>query len=659
MMFHHETADNERFEEVILLALRQIIHGATPQGFLAWAAARVPEVLGLYGLGLDAVECRRLAYLLATSIWNATPRPHQGFRYEPLVVVLPNAPCPCGSGRRHRDCCGDLSELPELSSDLIWGLLLDELPDPLLKEALAAGVIPRPLLARLADRWLELDRPGRAVALLEPVFAGDLANLGEEFEPAFDVLCDAYDRLDHTRKKRAFLERLCRDGSRSLKAAAWQRRSTICIDEGDYVGAQAAFAAALRSDPDNPGTALLEITLLAAQHQDELARARAAFWLHRLRRLGFREEGFMAFLTQALDDPQGALVDSHADALDPILLDLFDWVSIATARPLPDYGVVPVRPATGSMVPPRSDDAGLDDAGPADAVPVDAEKNPLPRRPLAGHGLPAELRPPPAVRRLESHWRSLFPGGKPESTRLTLADGVQVWRSAQWTDHLLRHPELADSLDCLDDLASALYEHPESSLPWISHALLRPLLDRAWALVTSTLPPEDPHCLPWVRAHNRPVLRLLFRRYLCLVDEGQPQAAAATLETLIRLNPQDNHGVRAELMNHYLRTGQDQQALALARRFPDDRLADLAFGEVLALYRLGEQERARAALGTAVTRLPRIPRYLTRERIKRPRPSPQGPTPGGEDQAWMYREAMRDVWAAEPGILRWLKRVTA
>ena len=641
-MFHHETADNERFEEVILLAVRQIIHGATPQGFLAWAGIRVPEVLGLYGLGLDAVECRRLAHLLATSIWNATPRPDRGFRCEPLAVTPPTAPCPCGSGRRYRDCCGDLDDLPELSTNLIWELLLDELPERLLRDALEAGAIPRPLLARLADRWLEQDRPGRAVALLEPVFAGDLADLGGEYEPACDVLCDAYDRLDHWRKKLAFLERLCRDGSRALKAYAWQRRSTICIDEGDFAGARVAFAAAQRSDPDNPGTALLEITLLAAQHQDALAKARAGFWLHRLRRLGYREEGFMAFLAQAVDDPQGALVDSHADALDPILLDLYDWVAVATERPLPDYRVIPVRPATETTVPP----------------PLAADGRGR-RRPLVVIGIPAELRPPPAVRRLEAHWHSLFPGGKPEATRLTLADGGLVWRSAPWSDYLLGHPELADSLDCLDDLASALYEHPESSLPWISRALLHPLLERAWALVNRALPPDDPHFLPWVRAHNRPLLRLLFRHYLCQVDEGQPQAAATTLETLLRLNPQDNHGVRAELMNHYLRTGQDQQALTLARRFPDDLLADLAYGEVLALYRLGEQERARAVLGTAVHRLPRIPSYLTRKRIKRPRPSPLGAAPGGEDQAWMYREAMRDVWAAEPGILRWLKRVTA
>jgi hypothetical protein len=100
--------------------------------------------------------------------------------------------------------------------------------------------------------------------------------------------------------------------------------------------------------------------------------------------------------------------------------------------------------------------------------------------------------------------------------------------------------------------------------------------------------------------------------------------------------------------------------LELARRFPNDVLADLAYGEVLALYRLGRQELAARALSSAVDRLPRIPRFLLRKRIKRPALADAGFTPGGEDQAWLYREAMRDVWEAEPGLLSWMKkRLTA
>jgi hypothetical protein len=117
-------------------------------------------------------------------------------------------------------------------------------------------------------------------------------------------------------------------------------------------------------------------------------------------------------------------------------------------------------------------------------------------------------------------------------------------------------------------------------------------------------------------------------------------------------------------MNHLLRSGEDRRALELAQSFPGDILADLAYGEVLALYRLGDQVQARRALHEAVRNLPRIPHYLTRKRIKQPAPEAPwghqaealGLAPGSEDQAWLDREAMRDVWEAEPGILAWLKR---
>jgi tetratricopeptide (TPR) repeat protein len=646
-MFHHETADTERFEQVILEAVRRVLSASGPDEFLDWARIQIPRILRLDELDLDEVETRRLANLLGTAVWNATPQPAQGYRVAPLPPPTTDSPCPCGSGSPYGGCCGDIPDMPVLSTDLIWELLLDELPERDQEQALALDAVPDYLRAKIADRWLEeQDKPGRVVALLEPLFAGPLGDLGAELEPAFDVLCDAYDRLDHWRKKQAFLARLCEEGSPALRAAAWQRLSTMHIDLGDFTRAHSAFESALRSDPDNPSTALLEITLLAAQHKDAVARERARFWYHRLRRAGLREQGFLDFLARAMEDPQEALVDSHSDALDPALVDLHDWIKVATARALPSYRLMPVR------LPPAPPSTGQ--------LSLFGElEEPVPRGPSLTEGLSMELQAPGPVRRLETLWRALFPAMKPHSTRLAVEGERSVWPERAWSDYLLGHPEAADSLDVLDDLATALYEHPESVLPWISHALLRPILERAWCILIQALPAETACQIPWSRERNRPALRLLFRRYLCQMDEGEPQGAAETLETLLRLNPSDNHGVRAELMNHYLRAGKDAEALALARRFPGDVLADLAYGEVLALYRMGEQEGARAALCTAARRLPRVPHYLTRKRIKQPRLSPLGMIPGGEDQAWMYREAMRDVWEAEPGLLKWMKRVTA
>ncbi|UHD18751.1 SEC-C domain-containing protein [Thiocapsa bogorovii] len=653
-MLDHDMADTERFEELIQRSVRQILLAPDPDSFLDWARGHLPELLGLSGAEFDEVERRRLANLLGTAIWNATPQPAYAFQTRLMTPHPPEEPCSCGSGSPYGECCGALNEVPELSSDLVWEILLDELSEQGLREALDLHAVPEPLLARIADRWLTEDRPKRAAALLEPLFAGSLEDLDGEFEPSIDILCDAYDRLGHRRKKEAFLERICDEASRSLRAAAWQRRCTMAIDNGDFAEAGAAFTAALRSDPDNPGTAILEITLLAAQHKDWIARERARFWLFRFRQIGFTHPGILDFLARAVEDPQEALVDSHSDALDPVLLDLLDWISLIEARPMPAYCLEPLNTYAPGWLPGQLAlfddlDAPMPDGADDDAVLGLSRYAPS----------PARLSAPPAVRRLETQWRSVFPTAKPDSTRLVPAEDVDLWATPDWLDHLLANPALADSLDVLDDLATALYLHPESTLPWISHLLLRPLLERARGILEQVLPEDAPQHIPWSAPPNRPALRLLFRQYLCQIDEDEPNGAARTLETLLRLNPRDNHGVRAELMNYYLRDGQDELALALARRFPNDGLADLAYGEVLALYRLGRQDRARLVLTTAVNRLPRIPQYLTRKRIKRPRFAPPDTLPGGDDQAWMYREAMRDVWAAEPGILAWLRRLTA
>jgi len=645
-MFHREIADAERMQQVLRLALREILRHQAAQPFLEWARVKIPALLDLAHADLSAAEQASLSLLLAQAIWNATPLPAQGFRPQPLPPPQADGPCPCGSGAPFAACCGALTEIPELPGELIWELLLDELPEAGLRAALASGAVPPPLLAKLADRWLDLDRPGRAVALLEPLLAAPEA-LDGRFDTAVDVLSDAYERLGHWRKCRAFLERISRSGARELRAAAWQRLCTQHLDQGDFAAAEAAFAQAQRNAPESARTAVLEITLLAAQRKDAVAALRAHFWRRKLERVGHQGEPVMDFLAQAATDPQAALVASHAETLDPPLLQLRDWIEGMAGRALPDYGLeVQARPgedaAPGQLSLFTEDDLGGGPSG------------------YGGPGDAVRLRPPQAVRQVEAAWRQVYPAVKPYSTQLTLMDDGDPWAGEGWLRFLSRHPQAADSLDILDDLATALYEHPESSLPWIAQLLLLPLLSRAAAIIDRVLPPASGRHIPWSDERNRPALRLLFRLYLWHAETGSA-AAAALLERLLALNPKDNHGVRAELMNHLLRRGEDQRALDLARSFPGDRLADLAYGEVLALYRLGDQAQARRALRTAVGRLPRIPHYLTRKRVKQPPPRPRSrtapvPLPGGEDQAWLYRQAMRDVWEAEPGILAWLKK---
>ena len=643
-MQYHERADDERFEDVILQSIRHILFCQDPDRFLGWALESLPAALNLDEQDLDPAEARRLTMLLARAIWDATPLPSLGFRIRPMAEPAPDDPCPCGSGHAYRRCCERIDDAPELPPDLTWELILEELGERQLQQALASGMVPAHLLGMAAERWLEQDRPGRAVGLLEPLFAKDARQtLDERFDQALNVLCDAYDRLDHWKKKREFLQRMTRNSCRALRGAAWQRLSTIHIDEGDYLEAQVAFIQAQREGPDNLGTALLEITLLAAQHEDDLARNRAVFWRHKLRRAGLQDGDVLRFLEHAAEDPQDALITSQSAILDPLLLILRETVRAVGERPLPGYAL---EACADIALPGHRDQLSL------------FEEDDAAREPVPGW-IPSQitrLSSPTALHRMESSWRAVFNAPKPSSTRLTPLISGDLWERDDWVTFLAEHPAAADSLDILDDLATALYIHPESTLPWIARSLLIPLLERAEKILLRILPPDSAWIIPWPLAENQPALRLLFRLYLYRMETGAESAAAQSLRTLLRLNPGDNHGVRGDLMNHYLRQRENQEALDLAGRFPEDVLADLAFGEVLALYREGEHPRAENALGRALARLPRIPYFLTRKRVRQPDIAQSGIAGGGDDQAWLYREAMRDVWEAEPGALAWLKR---
>ncbi|WP_242519162.1 SEC-C domain-containing protein [Halochromatium roseum] len=640
-----ETTDPQRMEQLLRDAVRQIAGDGDLDRYIAWSRTHIPTGLGVESELVEG-EAERLAAMLGVAIWNATPRADNDWR--PLTLKPPgdDEPCFCGSGLNYRDCCEPLGPVPELPPELIWDLLIDDLPEEAMQEALRRRAVPDTLLAKVAERWLEHERPGRAAALLEPLFRGDISALDGRYEPALDILCDALDALDHWKKKQAFLLRVTDEGSRELKAAAWQRFTMMFMDEGELDYADEAFQQALRHGPDNPSTALLEITLLAARHDDVRARSRAQFWRHRFRRNGDTDTGFLGFLEQAMVDPQEALVSSHSAAMDPLLLELRHWINALPALPPLAYQI-----------------ESLDDpleAGAGRQLSLFPDEQLPSEHAVASSGACGALLPGTRLRAIEREWRRIFPASKPYSTQLSALDDGAVWEADDWMRLLTAQPEVANSLDVLDDLATALYEHPESSLPWVSHTLLGPLYKRALAIIDATVAETGVGCLPWRAERNRPALRLLFRAYLHEAEAGREEAAAAVVERLLALNPQDNHGARAELMNHYLRARSDQQALELVRRFPNDLLADLAYGEVLALYRLGHQEHAARALNSAVDRLPRIPRFLLRKRIKRPVLDDAGFTPGGEDQAWLYREAMRDVWEAEPGLLSWMKkRLTA
>lgn len=627
---------------------------------------------------------RMLACALGRAIWNATPLPGNGFRPRPVPSPGRNDPCLVGLGCKHKQCCGGAPSFDRFSTDEIWVAVCQALPAAKLREAAAAGRVPPVALGAAGHKLVRDGDADGARRLLEPLFPASVVVLDERFEAALDALCDAYDELGEPRKKQRLLERVAQTARPGLRVPAWQRLATVLTDAGQPEKAWAAFREAQRLDPDHPALSILEVTLLHAEGRTEQAAERAAFWSRRLRKLGFDDPNILGHLDALAKGDNEATGEAFLQLSGEAPKRLHAWLARHERQPVPEYRVeapAPLDPSDeeGFLRGVRQHllqlgvaESGLDEHVEAlrrevqELAKSPARKQRSPREPL-GPGdaedestrLDAALTPPGPVAAVEDAWGKVYAHGKPMLVALEMDFERDPWGEGveRWLDFLGAHPEAFDSLAILDDLATALGAHPLLAAPWAGQLLLAPLLARAAAIIDAALAARPSATLPWAMPANRPTLRLLVRRAFQLLDEGDPHAAES-LRRLLALNPADNHGMRSPLANLLLRRGEDDAALEVTARYPNDIDPAIRFGAVLAFYRKGDLKQATRALRSARRDLPLVAGYLIARRKAKPRLGEFGITPGGPDQAWLYREEMRDLWAGVPGLLDWLERAS-
>ena len=440
--------------------------------------------------------------------------------------------------------------------------------------------------------------------------------LDDRFEPALDVFLDlesdAREMDEFVRLGLGLAARL----SPRLQATVFRHLVPAAIDAREMGLASELLDRIRTATPDDPTIAPLEVTMLLAAGETPRASERARFWLSWLRRRGFAEEMPEAvdLLERTARDPEAAAEEFRAEEI-PFLSDLATILAGAPARP--------VRPYRLDVV--------------------------------AGEG--AFARPPRGVREAELAWHRVWTGPKPGlvSFDVDLPDSL-IHEPGPWLDLLHAHPEALDSLDVLDSLVFLAGPATEELDPGWDRTLLAPLLDRSAAIVrASVAAAEGLVRLPWAFLENRPALRLLSRLGHRLDGLGRAGEAAAVYEEILRLNPNDNHGHRTWLINYALRKGDDARALALADQYPDDALVDILFGRGLALWRLGRRPEAEQALGAAAEYRLNVVEALVAPHLPEPTLTPGLVTLGGEDEAWIYREDMRDVWESTPEALDYLR----
>ncbi len=670
MKFYPEDPDNNsaplNFFQLLDDSIKFIIEHEDFDAFRAWLFKNIQTYMTPETPfpAIDTVPAEIMARGLLREIWNVVPLPGNGFRPSPIPKPKRNSPCSCGSGKKFKQCCQGLADVPPLPAEVVWSLVLEHLSSKQKTEAFRKKAVPLEAIEMVVNGYIDEGMLEEAAQLAEPLFFPIIIYTNETSGFIMEELCTAYDDLELRDKKHFLLDHVIEKSPKSpLRSCAHQRKTLIFLDLNKIDEAWASFKRAMADTPGSAVLSILEIQILMVEGRFKQAGKRAQFWISQLKRDRlYDNEKLIEHLQHVVDNPEGdhGFVSGIHDAVPGFLPAL---VKTALDSSLPSYKFSPIEPLDlddmstfRKQIHTQLTEAGIGTEDLEEILDEVVNKQRDGMEPLSDEEDDYTLMPSKKLVDVESLWKEVFPLPKPFGVQFFPHEHEEAWSpdiAYEWASFLHDHPEAFDSLDILDDLATALLCMPGSTRA-TDDRLAVPILKRAWTITKTSVP--EGKGLDWRSVENRPALRPLARLLSLKDDKGERDNEYYTMiEEFLALNHNDNHGFRADLMNHYLQSDRNQQALELAGRYPDDMLPEIPYGRVLALFRLGEKKQASKAFKQAFSKLPKVAKALVRSSMKKPKISPQGVTFGGKDQAWLYRDAMRDGWLKTRGIMTWLK----
>lgn len=164
--------------------------------------------------------------------------------------------------------------------------------------------------------------------------------------------------------------------------------------------------------------------------------------------------------------------------------------------------------------------------------------------------------------------------------------------------------------------------------------------------------------LEWGWLDNRPFLRCMHGYGFALQKERKKEKALSVFREILKLNPNDNQGIRDLAVGAHLSLNQPEEALKICESYPGDIMPATLYGRAMALFKLNRKKEADKALRKAIAVSPLAFKELLKKRHRRP-PSayPGSVMVGGEDEAYEYWESSKNFWKNTPGALDWVRRL--
>jgi len=157
----------------------------------------------------------------------------------------------------------------------------------------------------------------------------------------------------------------------------------------------------------------------------------------------------------------------------------------------------------------------------------------------------------------------------------------------------------------------------------------------------------------WGILETRPYMRARHELAGLLRSAGRLSESIRHIEAILELNPNDNQGVRDDLLGCYLSTGNLEGARRLLKRYEEDCSAVFGWGRVLERYLSGDIKAASQELKRARADNRYAEAYLTgKKRV--PRRPPDFYSFGDESEAICCAILLADAWKRHPQAIEWL-----
>lgn len=252
------------------------------------------------------------------------------------------------------------------------------------------------------------------------------------------------------------------------------------------------------------------------------------------------------------------------------------------------------------------------------------------------------------------------PGPPPRNTARTPVEQAQDIMYDAWDENTpskrvkLARKALSVSEDCADAyvlLADEVAKTPEEALEFYKQGVEA----GERALGAEMFEENLGHF--WGIVETRPYMRARAGLAECLWLVGKRQEAIAYFQETLRLNPNDNQGLRYILVHMLMDLGDDNAARSLMHEYEDDYSATWFFARPLLLFRKeGATRNSEDALQKAIEYNRFVPPYLL-GRKKLPRVGPAYISPRGDTEAIDYVASAIDIWQRTDGALPWVRVV--